>query len=508
MIGVDHPLVQGADWSAAAAMLLAGVVAARWSKASSVLLLSAGVAWVLGGLLPAALFWHRGLLVHLLLAHPGWRPPSRPTTAVVVMTYAVSVLAPTALLVEPVTVGLALLVPAAAAWDVRRARGVRRYHRLVGLTGSGVLAGALVGGSLLRQVPATNVAVASLLLYEVAVVSVVAIVLVGLRPQPSDALTDLVVDLGDQRSPSLRDTLARTLRDPDLRLGFWDWTARAHLDESGRPVGEELPDGRAPVRIHRDGQPVALLVLDSSLVADPEVIRSLEAATRVTAVNDQRQAEVLADLHELDASRRRLLAVGDDERRRLERELRAGVVGRLEELADRLREVPPGPSSPHVSRGLAHLEQTIDDLNDIAAGLQPSELAHGLRAALSQLADRMPMTVTVTVTGEDGDHHRKAALAPAIQLTVWYLCAEALTNTAKHAPGASVAIELSYQAEMVRVRVGDDGPGGAVVHGGGGLLGLRDRVQALSGRLEVRSSSDGTELLAELPLTPPGSTAG
>ena len=497
---LEHPLVQAADWLVAAVLLGGGVAAWRWSRTAAGLLVLAAVAWVLGGLLPAALFWHRVLLVHLLLALPGWRPPSRPGAVVVLLSYVVCVAVPSLVLVEAVNAGLAAATTAAAAWQAHGSRGPRRYPRVLALAGAGVLLVAVLLGALLRgTTTGPGPAAASLLGYEAAVVLVVVLVVRGLRPPSARALTDLVVDLADGRTTTPAQALARTLRDPELRLGVWDGAAGSYLDEHGRPVTADPVPDRSPVLVDRDGEPVALLLLDSRLAADRTVRAAVATAARLVAVHARREAALTDDLAALRASRRRLLDVADAEGRRLAAELSAGVGGDLDRLALQVRDVvAAGGASAHLARALEHLEQTRLDLDDVAAGLRPRDLALGLSAALQRLAARGPTVVSL----HDDDPARTSTLAPAVELAAWFVCAEGVTNAVRHAPGAAVALRLAHRADRLVVTVTDDGPGGARARAGGGLTGLRDRVEACGGRLDVRSTEGGTTLAAELPVAP------
>ena len=496
MTGLGHPLVHAADWAVAAVLLGAGALSWRWSRPAGVLLAAAGLAWVLGGLVPAALFWHRALLVHLLLALPGGRPSSRTGTGVTLLAYAVCTVVPSVLLSEAVNVGLGVVVVAAAGWQVPRSRGPRRHLRLLALAGAGALLAATGTGALLRATALPGAVVAPVLLYEAAVVLVAGVVVQGLRPPSARALTDLVVDLADGRTTTPTQALARTLRDPDLRLGVWDPTTRTFLDDDGRPVGDAPGPGRAPLLVDRDGEPAALLLLDSTLADDRTVRESVLTAARLVAVHAQREAALAADLAALQASRRRLLDVGDEEGRRLAAELATGVGADLEALASEVRALAADSASVHLARGLEHLEQTRRDLDDVAAGLRPHDLAAGLGRALQRLADRVPSHVRV----HDADPGLTAALPPTVELTAWYVCAEGVANAVRHAPGAVVRLRLAHADGRLTVTVTDDGPGGAAARSGGGLLGLRDRVESRGGRLDVRSSAGGTTLVAELPV--------
>ena len=148
-------------------------------------------------------------------------------------------------------------------------------------------------------------------------------------------VADLVVELGEERSDRLRDGLARALGDPSLEVGYWSAVTEGYVDSSGRPL--TLPStgsGRATTSIGGIADPIGVLVHDPSLLDDTGLIESIATATRLASANARLQAEVRAQILELDASRRRIVTAGDEEHRRLERRLRDGAERRLENLAE------------------------------------------------------------------------------------------------------------------------------------------------------------------------------
>jgi signal transduction histidine kinase len=198
---------------------------------------------------------------------------------------------------------------------------------------------------------------------------------------------------------------------------------------------------------------------------------------------------VAARAEDVAASRRRLVDAADDERRRLEVELRAGVEARLRSLAEQLERVP---QDGHAARAAQHLARTREELAEVASGLRPRTLVDGLGPALRELVSVSPVPAECSI-GVDG--------VPAdLALTAYFVCAEALTNVAKHAPGATARVVVSAAAGTLVVEVVDDGPGGAASVAGGGLHGLRDRVEARGGRLTLTTGRRGTRIVAELPL--------
>jgi signal transduction histidine kinase len=186
--------------------------------------------------------------------------------------------------------------------------------------------------------------------------------------------------------------------------------------------------------------------------------------------------------------------VGDDERRRLELRLREGAGRRLAELADALaqaRGAAQGDTAARIARAEDVLARTRVDLSELARGLHPAHLSEaGLGDALSALAGEVPLAVSVP----------PARLEPDLEAVVYYVCAEALANATKHARATQVAIDVRRDDGRVLVEVTDDGVGGADAERGTGLRGLRDRLEARGGRLEIDSPrGGGTRLVAEIP---------
>jgi signal transduction histidine kinase len=209
---------------------------------------------------------------------------------------------------------------------------------------------------------------------------------------------------------------------------------------------------------------------------------------------------------ELTTSRARIVAAADHTRRRIERDLHDGVQQRLVSLAVRLRAaqtvVPPGSDELRAQLDHAVGEATgaLEDLRETARGIHPAILADGgLRAALRALARRSPIPVDLRVE-VDG------RLSEQVELAAYYVVAEALTNATKHARATvvTVTVDTDPADAVLRVEVSDDGDGGADFTRGTGLVGLKDRVEALGGRFVLHSPHGaGTALRVQLSLTTP-----
>jgi signal transduction histidine kinase/uncharacterized protein YoaH (UPF0181 family) len=209
-----------------------------------------------------------------------------------------------------------------------------------------------------------------------------------------------------------------------------------------------------------------------------------------------------AESHEeLDASRARILATADATRRRIERDLHDGAQQQLVSLALELRAaqaaIPAefGEHRAELSHVIDGLTGVLDGLREIALGIHPAMLAEGgLEPALKRLARRSPIPVELDVRAE-------GRLPEPVEVAAYYVVSEALTNAAKYARASVVHVDLQASERSLRVAVRDDGQGGADPARGSGLLGLKDRAEAIGGTISLRSPHGaGTSLLVELPL--------
>jgi PAS domain S-box-containing protein len=199
-------------------------------------------------------------------------------------------------------------------------------------------------------------------------------------------------------------------------------------------------------------------------------------------------------------SRERIVRASDDERRRLERNLHDGAQQRLVGLAillrlARTRLAEGDRPSELIEKACEEVEAAIEDLRALAQGLHPPLLTQaGVGIALRAVGRRLPLEVEVEDDGE--------RFAPELEAALYYVAAEALTNTVKHAAAETAGIRLRRHDHEVVLRVADDGRGGAVEGSdGSGLRGLRDRVEALRGSFDLTSPPGaGTTISVRLPL--------
>jgi GAF domain-containing protein len=212
---------------------------------------------------------------------------------------------------------------------------------------------------------------------------------------------------------------------------------------------------------------------------------------------------------DLTASRARIVATADETRRRIERDLHDGAQQRLVSLALQLRAtraaVPPELSqlAQELDGVASGFTNALNELREYARGIHPAILsAGGLGPALKALARRFAVPVELHV-------QTMGRLQEPVEIAAYYVVSEALTNTARHANASSVAIDVQVAGGVLRIAVRDNGVGGARFAHGTGLVGLKDRVDALGGRIWLDSASGaGTLLQVEFPIAGHGGSSG
>jgi signal transduction histidine kinase len=262
-----------------------------------------------------------------------------------------------------------------------------------------------------------------------------------------------------------------------------------------REMGWQSAAG-APISV--DGRLWGVLVVYSqNEPLPPDTQGRLAEFTEIVATaiaNTESRAEV-------QASRARIVATADATRRRIERDLHDGAQQQLVSLALEVRTAQaslPKEMTKHREE-LSHIAEglvtALDGLREIALGLHPAILAEGgLGPALNTLAHRSPIPVELDVRVEE-------RLPESVEVTAYYVVSEALTNAVKHSCASKVQVDVELHDGVLRVTVVDDGAGGADPTRGSGLLGLKDRAEAIAGTLTLESRDGaGTSLIAELPL--------
>jgi signal transduction histidine kinase len=315
-----------------------------------------------------------------------------------------------------------------------------------------------------------------------------------LRAAALSAIDDLqrAIHAGEARPEQLAERLRQALRDPGLRVGYRIPGGAGLVDEAAAPVD---PTGSAAVVI--GGQAIgALLPGSRSLSAD--LLREVAAASATLVEVVRLRLEVTEALRAVEASRARLVHAGNEERRRLERDLHDGAQQRLVSLGMALRvaqrHLDDGTTDVHglIDQAVAELGTAVVELRQIAHGLRPSSLDDGLHAALAALTQHLPIPVVLEVQPEP--------LPDDVATTVYYVTSEAIANAVKHADATRIDVRIARCNGHLEVRITDDGRGGASLAAGTGLAGLNDRVHAIGGALALHSDDGrGTTIEALVP---------
>jgi signal transduction histidine kinase len=317
-------------------------------------------------------------------------------------------------------------------------------------------------------------------------------------------------------------------------LGRW---ARTGADVILTPFGEPIPLAGAPVhRVYQTGRPIRVDLGEpgtpasfrerllkhkvKSFLAAPIKVSSrlwgvvavslapplsfpLGAEERLRAFT-QLVSLALANEEargQLAASRARLVSAGDEERRRLERNLHDGAQQRLVSVSVALRLAQsklasdPGLADELLEGANAELAVALEELRELARGIHPAVLTErGLGPALASLADRTPLPVALEHPGDE-------RLPRPVEAAAYFVVSEALANVAKYARASRVTVRVAQDNGQAVVEVADDGVGGADPERGSGLRGLVDRVEALDGHLRIESPrGEGTTIRAEIPV--------
>ncbi|MDO8185692.1 histidine kinase [Conexibacter sp. JD483] len=298
-------------------------------------------------------------------------------------------------------------------------------------------------------------------------------------------LAELGVWLGSDESgrPELRAALATTLGDPSVQVLFRVQGEEALVDDRGIPVLVAAgANGRGTVDVELGGRVVGAIAYDAMLFDRPEEIRE---AGRIVAIALDRQRLTV----ELRASRARIAATADGERRRIARDLHDGLQARLVLLAVQAA----GDNDRETLR--AGIRSAIVELRELVDGVMPAQLTErGLAAAIEDLRDRLPLPIVLHVAGLD------QRLRLDVESAAYFVVSEAISNALKHAGPAALTVSLARTGGLLALEVADDGAGGARARSGGGIRGMADRVEALGGELHVDSvPGRGTRVRAVIP---------
>jgi signal transduction histidine kinase len=551
----------GTSWAAAVAELAAGWslitagVAESWRRSASragLLLAGAGAGWFLAewnnpGLGSSAAFTF-GLIVsalaaplvaHAALAYPAGRLDSRLDLGMVLFAYAgaglVLGLLP-ALFYDPgrqgcglcpanlvlvrsapglsgglqragLVLGLAWAAGLIAVGAGRLARASPPLRRVVWpvLAPAGcylLLVGAEFAHSLPRGTPGNDPLDYRLWLGQAAllVLTAAAVAWAWVRDRRTrSAVVGLVMDAAQSPPPGgLRAVLAEILGDPRLELAYPVGEPPRPVRADGHPTDVEPGQGQQVTPLVRGGQTVAMLRHRAGLLDDPGLIGEVAAAARLGMENERLHAEVLAQLADLRAAQARIVAAGDAERRRVERDLHDGAQQQLVALSLALRLTRPQPSSDPTARLTGLIDQAdrevrlaIGELRELAHGIYPAVLAdEGLAAAVEALTENSPIPVTI-------GHLTEQRLPPPVEAAGYFLITEA-RDLAAQAGAKGVTVDAEHASDRLIVTI--TGYVSAVRELEAGLSDVMDRVGALGGQLRVEDIADGTiTIRAEIP---------
>jgi signal transduction histidine kinase len=306
-----------------------------------------------------------------------------------------------------------------------------------------------------------------------------------LRRRTRSLMAGLVVELG--RSPStggLQEMLGRTLGDHTLRVAYALDGREGLVDANGDAV--VVTEGVAETPLTREGRTVAVLLHRPGLLDDPAVIEEVAAATRLALDNERFHAEVLARIEDLRASRTRIVAAGEAERRRLERDLHDGAQQRLLSLSlalgftrARVKEGADSTILTLIDDAEERLRGAIDELREVAHGIYPAVLSSdGLGAAVDALRERASIPIRVTSLPDD-------RLPGSVESAAYFLIAEMTGPVAVHAGATKAAVDARRVGDSLMITVRADGAQRADSELEGTFIDLEDRIGALGGQLHV-----------------------
>jgi len=316
------------------------------------------------------------------------------------------------------------------------------------------------------------------------------------------AVVRLVMDAAQSPPPGgLRDVLARMLGDSGLEVVYPVGEPARYVRADGQPASIGPGSGQTVTPLARGGRTVAILRHRAGLLDDPGLVQEVAAAARLGMENERLHAEVLAQIQDLQAAQARIVAGGDTERRRLERDLHDGAQQRLVglSLALRLPGTQPGQAprprlATLIGQADHELRMAIDELRELAHGIYPVVLAdEGLAAAVEALAETSAIPITVG--------HLPPGRLPAPAEAAGYFLVAGASGLIAALPGAEGAtVEAKDEGDRLVIEVTSD----AAVQPGPdletALLDVTDRVGALGGRLRVHPAPGGViTIRAEIP---------
>jgi signal transduction histidine kinase len=321
----------------------------------------------------------------------------------------------------------------------------------------------------------------------------------------ADALERLTPTISARPTPhELRSALRNALKDPSLEILYSMPDAPSGwVDSSGWPARVEAGPGRAIMDIAPGGERLAAIVHDAGLCEDPALLDSVRAYTVATLETRQLVGQLRESLHELSASRTRIVAAADQERRRIERDLHDGAQQRLVALQIKLEllaehiELESPANAEEIRAFEGDVEETLDQVRRFGRGVYPPLLAdRGLSDALHAVARSAAIPTVI-------DARLPHRYSREVEAAVYFSCLEAIQNATKHARGATqIRIALTGNGSL-RFDVRDNGGGfdTETTPRGNGVTNMSDRLGAVDGTLKIESSARyGTHVMGMIPL--------
>ena len=319
-----------------------------------------------------------------------------------------------------------------------------------------------------------------------------------------DALHRMAAFLDELRAgraapEEVEDLLREMVPGLHLELVFFLPGSGLVVDARGTVLPDRRLDGRERILIQPGDRPVGAVLHESATAEQSALVRRLVEAGGLAIEIARLRVELRRQLAEVQASRVRIIAAGNVERRRIERDLHDGAQQRLVSIGLALRHAQHELGEGSVTEAgrtldaaVAEVTVAIDELRELAHGLPPAQLDAGLGPAFRELARRAPVPILVKAPNERFDRSVEAA--------AYFIGCEGVTNAIKHANATRILLSARQANGRLIVAVTDDGVGGAAPVNGSGLTGLSDRVAALGGSLRITSDrGHGTTLTAELP---------
>ncbi|WP_226531372.1 sensor histidine kinase [Microbacterium paraoxydans] len=461
-----------------------------------------------------------GVAIHLLLAFPSGRVRGRVSVTAVVLGYATCLVFDTARALTTGTAAFELLSFAQSLLGVtamgmtaivlvQRLRSADSTHRrlLLPLYAYGLLAVVC-----LPLLP--NVLLPMGIDFDI-VISLQCVLLAGLpiaflfgvlrggfaRTAPLEALSEWLAIRGASR-PAVARALATTVGDDTLRVSYWDSAKGQYVDERGETVLRDvrLSDrDRAWLQVRVDDDVVGAVDYDARVIAEPGPVRRAAEVLAIALDRERLTTQLLVSNEALSRSRVRLVEAADRERSRIARDLHDGLQVQLVLLAIEAQTIANAAGGSAVTGDIEKLREGIDlaaaDLRRLVHDVLPAALLErGLVAATEDLVDRLAVPAVLVADIDE------TMISTSTAHTAYFIVAEALSNTVKHAEASRVHVTVGQSEGRMTLEVEDDGVGGAQIGGGVGLRGLADRVDALSGTISIRSEPErGTNVRVELP---------